>query len=476
MINKVLFIFLFFFLSIRTSAQLGVTYVNTESLDNLENLLVSELLGCNVDISNIQFSGNMQSFGSFSYTQNNDICEGGFELDRGILMTNGDLNHAVGPNNDGDDGQAWGAQYVDTFLHNYLVDFGVITQSSDLYDASVLEFDIEASALNSLNFEVVFGSEEYVEWMTPFYADAFCFFVSEVETDIDPNIGAYPQNIMETGDVVNLSPNASLSCNLENKPISVWTIRPYSQIYNTPGLNECLFLDNENGQFCDAIGYDGYTVPMFFNFNMLPGAKYHIKMVIVDGAGPNFDSGVFIKKANTSVDPLIDFTWQEIYNNNLLGTTVSFSNVSSTNMNFSYFWDFDGDGNIDSTEPNPIYTFDESGDYMVTLDVVNDCTGFVSSISYSIAIDTESVNLLDSIMYNVSIFPNPTSHILNISVPDKAEKYTIEFLDLSCRTIYKHLFDQSSAYIDVSSIKSGVYFINIYNGLNIIHTQKLVIL
>ena len=68
--------------------------------------------------------------------------------------------------------------------------------------------------LTSIDFEVIFGSEEYPEWMSPYYADAFCFFVSEINGDIDPNFNSTPQNIMETGDIIN-----NFDCDeIENKP------------------------------------------------------------------------------------------------------------------------------------------------------------------------------------------------------------------------------------------------------------------
>ena len=88
------------------------------------------------------------------------------------------------------------------------------------------------------------------------------------------------------------------NCDIENAPISTWTIRPYSYVFQMSGTNECLYVDNQNGSFCDAIGYDGYTTPMTFNFSLLPQATYHVKMVIVDavsGSWAGLDSGVFIK-------------------------------------------------------------------------------------------------------------------------------------------------------------------------------------
>ena len=224
MINRLLIVIFFTFMSSASFAQLEVVSMNNfdNPINNLENLIISELLGCEVQISNVEYSGSFEAIGEFNYLQNQNFCNGSFGLDRGLIMTTGMVEHALGPNNDGDDGEEWGMQYVDDFTQQYLVDCNVISSSVDLYDASVLEFDITSPYMNSFDFEVIFGSEEYTEWMSPFYADAFCFFVSEIGDDVDPNFTSIPQNIMETGNLLNLSnvPN----CIIENKPIGIFNL------------------------------------------------------------------------------------------------------------------------------------------------------------------------------------------------------------------------------------------------------------
>ena len=467
-----LFLFIFLFIYSNIHAQLEVSSININD-EVLENLVISELLGCNVQISNIEYTGNTEAFGSFSYTENQDLCTGGFDLTRGLLMTTGMIDHAVGPNDDGDDGEEWNIQYDDINFSNYLLDNEVILSNVDFFDASILEFDITSSTFNTLDFELIFGSEEYVEWMSPFYADAFCFFVSEVDTDIDPNFDQNPQNIMETGDVLNLDDfMINNVCEIENKPISTWTVRPYSQVFNAPGVNECLYVDNQNGEFCDAIGYDGYTVPMLFEFNMLPEAIYHVKMVIVDGAGSALDSGVFIRRADETIDSTIDFTWSELEYNDI-GTTISFNNISTVNMNTTFFWDFDTDGIIDSSLMNPSYTFEVPGDYVVTLEVVNNCTGYVSTISYEITIGSTSLSSIDTPV--VSIFPNPANDFLNIKITDIATEYDVELIDFSGRVVYS-LINVINPKIDTKSLKSGFYHINIKNESSLFHSEKILIL
>jgi len=478
MINRLLLIVFCVCVLSSTKAQLEVVSLSdAEDLsETLESVMVAELFGCDIEVSNITYSGNTSAIGSFNYTPSPDICSGGFELDRGIIMTTGLTDYAIGPNIDGDNSQSWNLEYVDDVLHDYLVESDVISNSVDLYDASVLEFDIESSFFQSIDFEVVFGSEEYVEWMSPYYSDGFCFFVSEIGEDIDPNFDVNPINIMETGDVINV-PNIvtnqfPFGCDIINKPISVWTIRPQSEMLSMPGMNECLYVDNQNGEFCNAIGYDGYTTPMGFNFTILPEAKYRVKMIIFDAGGTSFDSGVFLKRVNLEESINIDFTWSEPDYNDV-GATVEFSNISSFNFTGNCFWDFDNDGNIDSEEINPIYTFVESGVHIVTLEVFNDCTGLTTSVSYEIIID--QISLFDSDQSMISVFPNPTKDKLHLTLDVSSMSYLVEFIDVSGRVL-KNMSLGSSA-IDVSNFKQGVYYINIKNESgDSVYFDKIIVL
>jgi len=476
MIYKI-FITLFCISFSNTMAQLEVNTIS-QTDNSLENFLISELFGCNVEINNIEYIGHSEALGSFNYTPNS-ICVGDFGLDRGLLMTTGMINYAVGPNNNGDDGEEWNVEYEDPFFHNYLIEHEVITSSVDLFDACVLEFDISSSSSLSIDFEVIFGSEEYIEWMSPFYADAFAFFVTEINGDTDPYFDSNPINIMETGNILNVpsSNNNPFGCEIENKPISAWTIRPESDVFNMPGLNECLYIDNENGNFCDAIGYDGYTIPMLFNLSLEPSANYHIKMVIIDGVSDYFaglDSGVFIKNSNLSEGVIINESLP-FFEFNISGNTVVFNQTNVLANIIDYAWDFDGDGIIDSNEINPIYVFDSPGNYVVNLEYVDACTGITSYSSYDIIISGPS-SLLSELSPLVSIFPNPANENLYISLTNLNSESIIQICDLSGRVVYQNLIGDNFHSIDLSSVLSGIYYVMIDNQLNNInYIEKLII-
>ena len=476
MISRLFFIIFLINLS-SLFAQLDVTSFNSDDLlDDLEEFMLSDVLGCNLQISNLEYTGSPDAIGTFIYNPNNNICSGDFGLDRGLLMTNGMIDYAVGPNNNGDDGEEWNIEYEDTFFHNYLVDQEVITPSVDLFDPCVIEFDLISSDSVSLDFEVIFGSEEYTEWMSPFYADAFAFFVSEINGDIDPNFDLIPQNIMETGDVLNL-PNNQF-CDIENKPISAWTIRPYSNVFGLPGLNECLYVDNEDGGFCDAIGYDGYTIPMLFNLLLLPNANYHIQIVIVDGVSggwPGLDSGVFLHNttllAAESMFPTFEY--------NISVDTVFFNSMNAINPNLTYAWDFDNDGNIDSEEINPMHIFENPGQNTVLVNITNTCTGEVELQTYDIFLNSFDIsNLTYTSDPTISIFPNPAYEQINISLPSTNSESYITIYDLAGRVVYDaHIRSNYFHVIDVSNILSGVYYVNIATPSNDLgFIKKLIIL
>ena len=474
MIRKILLFIISICLFSNVLAQLQVSSMSESELDALDGFIVSEILGCDIEILNVEYGGNPEAIGIFEYIENDNMCQGGFDLDRGLIMTTGSVDIATGPNNSGDDGEAWNIEYQDDFIHNYLVQHQVITNSVSLYDACVLEFDITSPELKSIDFEVIFGSEEYTEWMSPFYADVFCFFVSEINGDIDPNFNSIPQNIMETGNVINSS-----ACNsIENKPISPWTIRPYSEMFGMPGVNECLYVDNPNGEFCNAVGYDGYTIPMHFNLTLQPNATYKIKMIILDGVSNSwagFDSGVFIKKLDNSDNTNIDYSFSDIeYSDE--GATVYFDNLSTSSNGSTYLWDFDGDGYVDSDTVSPSFTFDEPGDHVVTLEVINNCTGETIFVSYVITIDP-FVNLNESNSFALSLFPNPSNGNFQIQSAVNLNTCSIEIFDISGRVILYDNMDGYNKNIDISYFEEGVYFLEIKDNFKqVIHFQKIFIL
>ena len=477
MIKNILIFFLFFCFHSSIKAQLQV--FSLSDLDILiEELVTQELLGCNVDISNVQYIGNNNSLGRFTY---NDICDVNFGIDRGMIMTSGLVTNALGPNNNTSSGFDYNIQYQNQFVVDYLLDHDVIVDGVDLFDASGVEFDLTTPNDIKLFFEMIYGSEEYMEWISPFYNDAFCFFVSETNGDVDPNFDSTPINIMETGYLL----NSNSQCDIINKPISAWTIRPYSNNFNSPAINECLYIDNPDGDFCDAIGYDGYTKPMEFSLELMSEASYRIMIIISDASSGNnaggLDSGVFIKKNIQNAFSNIDFMWSEpefTQSNTSLGLSVSFTNTSSVNINENilYAWDFNNDSIIDSNEPNPIYVFEDEGSYIVSLTMQDVCTDATQSTSYELWVSGYDNTIINENINDISLFPNPADNYVAIKHSMEGA-VLIQIFDLSGQIIYNKSSYNNNIMVSTSDFNPGIYSIVIsdYNQSITCHKKMIVI-
>src|SRR5277367_1358308 len=132
--------------------------------------MVAAFLGGGVSVSNIQYTGATNASGVF--------CSGdgiiGFRT--GILLTSGSAANVIGPNNSPDattDNGLPGDPDLDGLA-------GTTT-----FDAAVLNFDFVPDS-DTVQFQYVFGSEEYNEFVGSPFNDVFGFFVNGVNFALIP--------------------------------------------------------------------------------------------------------------------------------------------------------------------------------------------------------------------------------------------------------------------------------------------------
>lgn len=221
-----------------------------------QQLVETVLIGNGVSASNITFTGAPTAIGSFNSTNSNVGFSGG------ILLTTGSINNAIGPNNSGSSGTD-NMRPGDTDLNQ--------TVSVNTQDATVLEFDF-VPASDTLRFNYVFASEEYLEWVGFAYNDVFGFFIS------GPGIsGPYTNNAIN----IALVPGTQT-------PVSI------SNVNSTQ--NSAYYFNNETPPPpATAIQYDGFTVPLTAEAIVQCGETYHIKLAIADAGDGTYDSGVFLE-------------------------------------------------------------------------------------------------------------------------------------------------------------------------------------
>lgn len=227
---------------------------------------VSEIGNIEQDVQNLAGDGVIISNVSYSITGGEPI--GVFKDDFGILgvqeglvLTSGSAAFASGPND----------APCKTTVHQYeevsSSELELLVEEA-IYDLATVEFDITVST-NFLEFEYVFGSDEYPEFVDFDYHDVFGFFISGPGIDSVQNLAVIPNTQI---------------------PVSVGTINANS--------NSNYYVSNGNGNtplFNIDVQYDGFTKPLKASIFVVPCEVYHVKLAIADVLDQTCDSGVFLQ-------------------------------------------------------------------------------------------------------------------------------------------------------------------------------------
>jgi gliding motility-associated-like protein len=271
-VNK--FLTIVFVLSLSTSYSQLVTGTGVSPLGLVQNVL----LGPGVTVSNITYNGSPASIGSFQATGTNLGITEGIVLTTGTVIDNG--NGPQGPNNQagcGADNGYGGSALLSNIL-----------SGEPTYNASVLEFDFIPYS-DTVNFNYVFGSDEYPEFAPPqssTYNDVFGFFIS------GPGIAGY-QNIAQL-------PNGAGVVSINN----VNTI-----------TNSQYFIANGDGNSApwntsdQYIQYDGFTKVLKAVSQVQCGATYHLILAIADVGDGQWDSGIFLEANSLSSPTPVEITY-----------------------------------------------------------------------------------------------------------------------------------------------------------------------
>lgn len=214
--------------------------------------------GC-FDITNVQTIGADQGRGTFTDGVST------VNMDQGIVLTSGNVAIANGPNNSNSAGANVGGPTSD-------VDLNLLT-GGNLFDVQGIEFDFRPT-ISSINFQYVFGSEEYCEFVNSGFNDVFGFFIS------GPGIsGGFSSN----GQNIAVLPGSGIFVSINN--VNHLT----NTSYFLPNQGNCGGTTN-----MDDIQYDGYTQLLVATANVIPCETYHIRLVIADVGDGIYDSGVFL--------------------------------------------------------------------------------------------------------------------------------------------------------------------------------------
>ncbi len=302
-----------------SSVSVAPIVINTGLTPN--NLINNHFISGCVEISNVTYSGAPTARGLFSNGGNS------IGFDSGIVLSTGNVNLNVpGPNIIGNNSDGFNFLGSDS-------DLNPLT-SQNLYDVARLEFDFVAQS-SMVNFEYVFASEEYCEFVNSAFNDVFGFFIS------GPGIPGGVQNIA-------LLPG--------NQPVSINNVNhtTNSTFYksNTPtghpdyADSDCIGQPVATGSPPLDLEFDGLTTVLSASAQVQPCQTYHIKLVIADVGDGLWDSAVFLR--GNSFNASGNITAQVVYANGssavegcsqgyILLTRVPGSNINSpVTVNLQY--------------------------------------------------------------------------------------------------------------------------------------------
>ena len=240
-----------------------------ENTNTVEWYVQNLLLGEGVLASNITFNGAPGSQANVQCGYFNSL-NSNVGLDSGLVLSSGNIDVVIGPNN------STGATSASDDNLSGDPDLEALIPGFTINDIAILEFDFIPSA-DTLNFQYVFGSEEYLEWVNSSFNDVFGFFLS------GPGIsGPYssPPAFPDGSINIALVPGT-------NTPVAIDNVNDV--------VNSQYYFNNELVTGGTEIQLDGFTVPLTAAASVICGETYHIKLAIADAGDFILDSAVFLE-------------------------------------------------------------------------------------------------------------------------------------------------------------------------------------
>jgi len=292
----------------------------------VENVLINSTCAnvSNFSVSGGNFGTNENSFGYFKSGTSN------FPFQDGIVLSTSKAISTQGPNSStlSDDATGWSG---DSDLEQAL-------NISNTSNATILEFDF-TPLTSKISFDYIFSSEEYHDTAPCKYSDGFAFLLKIAGSATDY------QNLA-------IVPNTST-------PVKVTTVHPEIS-GGCPSENPAYF-GSYNGTDSPT-NFNGQTTSMTAKATVIPGTKYHIKIVIADETNPQYDSAIFLKGGSFNVGTDLGPN-QLIATQNPVCEGKKYTLDATETGNNTYKWY--QNGNLISDATNPLYDVTSAGIYKV---------------------------------------------------------------------------------------------------------------
>lgn len=382
----------------------------------LNNMLFSG----NIEISNVTYTGNLQTIGYFS------DFESSSGLDCGVVISTGNVDDISNPS-------IFFANTSHTLPGDSLLSLYIQGQT---YDAIIIEFDVmlqDDSLL--LCSEYVFASEEYPEYVNTSFNDMFGFFISGPNPD-----GGFYENYNMTK-----IPGTDL-------PVSINNLN--NGLNNAGPCENCeYFIDNSDSSNV-YFAFDGMTTVIPASVAVIPDVNYHVRLAVSDVGDNVFDSSVLFRIFSFS-QPLdtMFFTWTyDVISNNPL--TVQYNPVMGNKTVTKYVWDF-GDGNF-SFEASPIHIYEQSTAHPVKLFATNQSSKGV----YGKMITPQGENSINEFTNNL-VNRRQTKNEVILKFQDEIANAIVNVYTTDGKIVYSNKMNGNECFIPIQNFNNGLYIVKI---------------
>ena len=255
-------------LSLQMTGQVTITQPYTTAEEYVQEILLGE----GVTATNITYTGSLAQLGLL------ENGSGVFSVESGLMLNTDDATC------EGFCGDCLGGSVPDQDLLDVANSVPpLINQTftvSSVNDVCILEFDFEAGG-DSIAFNYVFGSDEYLTYVNTTYNDIFAFFLS------GPGItGPYASPAGFPDGAINIAQVP------ESDPLLPVTISSVNNVTNSD-----YYIDNPAQE---GICTNGYTTTFTAAAAVQCGETYHIKLAIADGSDTALESFVVLESGSFS--------------------------------------------------------------------------------------------------------------------------------------------------------------------------------
>ena len=261
-----------------TDVGTGGVGVTGPAIDNL----AAAMLGGGVTVNSASYSGGASQAATFASGPGASFGTNILTFGDGVIFSTGTAASVAGPNNQG--GYTDNAPGIDGDF-----DFDTLA-GNPTFDASFLEVtftpDVPSGAsagdIGRMTMEIVFGSDEYNEYVYAGVNDTLAVIVNGVNQAVVPNglaIGIDTINDAATFNPAFGSP--TLDPNPEHTAAGFESANP------------SLYVNNGTNAFNTQM--DGFTITIPVTFDVIVGQQNTIKIGIADTSDPAWDSWMFVK-------------------------------------------------------------------------------------------------------------------------------------------------------------------------------------